>query len=373
MVVNVDGSPFRRDSNGAGARSPLRAAQSPRRERAPQCVTIGLLNNMAGAAFKATERQFVSLLDSASEDIPIHVSFYAFPGMAVSESGGRHFASHYSSTDSLLDARLDGLIVTGREPKTLSLRDEPYWGDFTRVLDWARTHTHSAVWSCLAAHAAILHMDGIDRRRSEEKHFGVFECARVSDRPLMRGLPSRFQVPHSRWNGVAQEDLTARGYSILSRIADDGVDIFVKQDESLFVFFQGHLEYESDTLMREYRRDALRYVKGESTAYPLLPRGYFDRETEVTLTALRDKAVSCRSAQLFNSVAAATENARIRNTWQSSASQIYRNWLECICARKMESTRKHLAGKKSAAEEEGLIASQSNRSFQTGLPITASR
>ena len=87
------------------------------------------------------------------------------------------------------------------------LRDEPYWEDFTRVLEWARTNTHSALWSCLAAHAAILHMDGINRRKSEEKNFGVFDCARVSNHPVTLGLPSLFQVPHSRWNGVAEEDL----------------------------------------------------------------------------------------------------------------------------------------------------------------------
>jgi homoserine O-succinyltransferase len=330
-------------------------AQRQRLERAGQCVTIGLLNNMAGAAFKATERQFVSLLDSASEGIPIHVSFYALPGMSTAETGGRHFASHYSSVDALLDTQLDGLIVTGREPKTASLRDEPYWEDFTRVLEWARTNTHSAIWSCLAAHAAILHMDGIDRRKSEEKNFGVFDCARVSDHLLTQGLSPRFQVPHSRWNGVAEEDLSARGYSILSRIVDDGIDIFVKQEKSLFVFFQGHLEYESGTLMREYRRDVQRFVKGETDAYPPLPRGYFDSETEVTLTAVREKAISCRNTESLNNILAATEGANIRNTWQSSASRIYRNWLEWICVRKNESKGKHDAGGDMAADREDLV------------------
>jgi homoserine O-succinyltransferase len=356
MVVNVDTSRLRRDWPAGGAQSGRRTTQRDRQEHAGQCVTIGLLNNMAGAAFKATERQFVTLLNSASEGIPIHLSFYALPGMPVSESGGHHFARHYSTIDSLLDMRLDGLIVTGREPKTASLRDEPYWNDFTRVLDWARDHTHSTVWSCLAAHAAILHMDGIDRRKSEEKHFGVFDCALVSDHPLMHGLSSCFQVPHSRWNGVAQEDLTARGYSILSSIANDGIDIFVKQDKSLFVFFQGHLEYESDTLMREYRRDAQRYVKGEIATYPLLPRGYFNRETEDALTALREKAVLCRNAHLLSSIATVTEDMNIRNTWKSSASRIYRNWLEFICARKRENEEAHYSSATTFTHRDALIA-----------------
>jgi homoserine O-succinyltransferase len=341
MVVNIDESRFGHD-RPAGSVQPFRRTKLWQRpERMSQCVTIGLLNNMAGAAFKATEHQFVSLLDSASEGIPIHVSFYTLPGMSRAESGGHHFAKHYQSAEALLDTHLDGLIVTGREPKMPNLRDEPYWKSFTEVLEWARSNTYSAVWSCLAAHAAILHMDGIDRRRSEDKNFGVFECAQVSEHALMQGLSPRFHVPHSRWNGVAHKDLIDFGYGVLTRTADNGIDAFFKQEKSLFVFFQGHLEYESDTLMREYRRDVGRFVKGETNSYPLLPLGYFDRSTEKALMTLRGKGISCRSTDLVTKVAAAMEKTKIENTWHRSAARIYRNWLEYICARKTESQGRH--------------------------------
>jgi len=343
MVVNIDSSRFSYERPAGNTRTIRRAIAGQHRESPSRSLTIGLLNNMAGAAFKATERQFVSLLDSTSEGIPIHVSFYALPGLSQAESGGLHFANHYSNVDALLTTHLDGLIVTGREPKMASLRDEPYWDSFTQVLEWARTNTHSTVWSCLAAHAAILHMDGIGRRKSDEKNFGVFECAHVSDHPLTQGLLPRFHVPHSRWNGVAQEDLTDHGYSVLSRIAGDGDDTFIKQEKSLFVFFQGHLEYETGTLMREYRRDVGRYINSETNTYPLLPRGYFDGATEKALTTLRNKVISCRSAELLPRIAGAIENTQIENRWQSSAVQIYRNWLEFICARKSESKEKHRA------------------------------
>ena len=52
---------------------------------------------------------------------------------------------------------------------------------------------------------------------------------------------------------------------MLTRSADAGVDTFIKQRKKLFVFFQGHPEYESDTLLREYRRDMGRYFRGETT------------------------------------------------------------------------------------------------------------
>ena len=72
---------------------------------------------------------------------------------------------------------------------------------------------------------------------------------------------------------------------MLTRSANAGVDTFIKQQKKLFVFFQGHPEYESDTLLREYRRDVGRYIKGEAPRYPLMPRSYFNETTVDELAA----------------------------------------------------------------------------------------
>ena len=336
MPVYLDSD--RSSSNGSaeGFTWPRRRPPSQRFEPSSPHVTIGLVNNMPHAAFTATERQFISLLDSASGDIPVRLSFYSLPGIPRPDPGPDNAGSAYSSVETLWNTSLDGLIVTGKEPITPSLKDEPCWKSFTQVLDWARENTYSTVWSCLAAHAAVLCLDGIERRKSEEKHFGVFECSHVSDNHLTEGLPSRLSVPHSRWNGVSEDELTSRGYSILTRTEGSGVDSFVKEENSLFVFFQGHPEYDSDTLLREYRRDAGRYLRHEVNSYPLLPRGYFDRGTESVLTALQEKAMSCRSEELLASIGTALESARIENTWRRTAALIYRNWLRYMSARKVE-------------------------------------
>jgi len=318
MVVNLEASRHTHARPSTGPRS----ARHPHRQRSAQagnCIAIGLLNNMAGSAFKATERQFVSLLDAASGGLPIHVSFYALPGLTDTEAGGEHFASHYAPMDELLGKQLDGLIVTGREPRAPSLRDEPYWDSFTQVLEWARKNTFSSVWSCLAAHAAVLHMDGIDRRRSSEKNFGVFASATTGHHPLTGGLPSSFHVPHSRWNGIDLDDLVKRGYTVLSRVTGNGVDAFAKEDGSLFVFFQGHLEYDTDTLMREYRRDVGRYIRREVDSYPLLPLNYFHPATESALRLLQEKASHFRRVSVLHELAAAVEETKLANTWHESA------------------------------------------------------
>lgn len=309
----------------------------PRPEPPGPQITIGLVNNMPASAFKATERQFTSLLNAASDGISVKLALYTLPGVRSVEASGHH--AGYASVETLRGARLDGLIVTGTEPISTDLKSEPYWEGFARLVEWARENTSSTVWSCLAAHAAVLHMDGIGRRKSEEKHFGIFECASVATHPLTAGVPTRFKVPHSRWNGLSEEDLTARGYRVLTRSNGVEVDTFVKQDDSLFVFFQGHPEYESDTLLREYRRDAGRYLRHEASKYPSVPPGYFDAKTERALTALQEKAMVSRNKEVLASVAAALQKVEIENTWHETAARIYGNWLEYLCARKSASRR----------------------------------
>jgi homoserine O-succinyltransferase len=294
---------------------------------------------MADGALEATERQFVSLLESASDDFLIRLSFYSLPCVPRNEAGSRHIRGFYLSTEDLWDTHLDGLITTGREPLTKNLSDEPYWDSLTKVLGWARENTHSSVWSCLAAHAALLHMDGIGRVRSNQKHCGIFECTQVANHCLTAGTPSRMRLPHSRWNGILEDPLKDCGYRVLTRANGAGVDTFVKHDKSMFVFFQGHPEYESTTLLSEYRRDVGRFLKKETATYPSMPEDYFDELTMKALTHLREEAMSYRREELLKDVSIALGNTQIDNTWQDTAARIYRNWLEFIWAEKEQRLR----------------------------------
>lgn len=303
-------------------------------ERASRTLTIGFVNNMQDGALKATEQQFMSLLESAAEGISVEVRLLTLPGIERSESAARYVSRVYQSTDDLNRAPVDALIVTGREPLTSNLADEPYWESFTRLVEWAQSGTISTLWSCLAAHAAVLYLDGIGRVRNGQKFSGVFRCTRVHDHPLIAGTPSSFKIPHSRWNGVPEDALVAGGYRILARAGESGVDSFVKQLGSLFVFFQGHPEYETNTLMLEYRRDVGRFLRGETETYPRLPRDYFDLETAAALFRFEETARSQRSGDVVDQLSSILEKARIQDSWRTTAAVIYRNWLTGICAEK---------------------------------------
>ncbi len=317
------------------------------RESGARCLEIGLINNMPDGALEATERQFVALLDAASGGMAVRISLYALPDVHRNEWGRRRISRYYSGIENLWDRRLDGLIVTGAEPLAPSLPEEPYWGSLTKVLGWAEENTHSTVWSCLAAHAAVLHLDGVARQRRADKLSGVFRCAPEADHPLMAGAPSHRRVPHSRWNDLPANDLTDCGYQILARSKEGGVDTFVKQRKSMFVFFQGHPEYAANTLLLEYRRDIGRYLRREREAYPLLPQGYFDRNTAHALTALQERAMSDRREETLAHFPMPLAEQSVANTWHSAATRVYGNWLKQLCVQKERRLKEKQSRKRS--------------------------
>jgi homoserine O-succinyltransferase len=332
----------RAQSSGLGtlgrAQRLRRSATTRFREINATSVNIGLINNMPDAALDATVRQFRALLSAAADDVVVRLNLYTLPEVPRTEFG-RGLVSGYSDIGELWDSHLDGLIVTGAEPRAADLVDEPYWESLRRVLEWAESHTCSTILSCLAAHAGILHLDGIVRRPLGDKRFGVFECVRGSDHPLTAAAPSRLHMPHSRWNEIPEEALLASGYRVLTRSQDAGVDLFVKQRKSLFVFFQGHPEYDATTLMLEYRRDIGRFLRGESETYPSMPQGYFDEAAIRGLTALRERALSDRREELLSGFPLAMAASKVTNNWRSTAEGLYRHWLQYLCAEKKHTPR----------------------------------
>src|SRR5277367_1317033 len=150
-------------------------------------VRIAFVNNMPDSALEDTEMQFFELLEAASGDIPVRLKLHSLSGVPRGERGQQHLSGFYFGTDDLLNDRFDGAIMTGTEPRQPDLRNEPYWPALTEVLNWAERSTTSTVLSCLAAHAGVLHSDGIPRHRLGDKQFGVFEYKKVRSHALTNG------------------------------------------------------------------------------------------------------------------------------------------------------------------------------------------
>jgi homoserine O-succinyltransferase len=297
------------------------------------CIDVALLNNMPDAALQVTARQFSKLLHAASGRQRVRLHFFSLPEIARCDAARSHLRAAYSPLADLFSGRFHALIVTGTEPRAASLVDEPYWGSLTDVVDWAEHNTVSTMWSCLAAHAAVLHLDGVRRQPFQAKCSGVFECVASSDGGLLAAVPPPLLMPHSRWNDLRESDLVAHGYRILTR-STAGVDLFTKQWRSLFVFLQGHPEYATNALLLEYRRDVGRFLRGESDRYPTMPAGYFDGASEQALAAFRQRAECDRQpghlASFPKDVGPRPTAAR---AWQASATAMLRNWLTYLASR----------------------------------------
>jgi homoserine O-succinyltransferase len=294
-------------------------------------VHVGLVNNMPDAAMRATEIQFARLLKEAAGPLDVRLRLFSMHSIPRSEQTRSRMSGFYDDAGFLQAANIDALIITGAQPSTADLRDEPYWAELAHLIDWAEIGTISTLFSCLAAHAAVLQLDGITRRALPQKLSGIYDSVRVEDDPLFFSTGARVPVPHSRKNDIAESDLRAKGYRVLSQLENGQVDIFTREPpgHSRFVLFQGHPEYDLGTLGREYLRDMGRFLRGESDERPQIPENYFDRATHDQLAELEGRSETdlARYSDIVS-------GALPLKAWRANTVRLFANWLTLIAATK---------------------------------------
>ena len=302
---------------------------------------------MPPGAAKATESMFRRLLNSGSYGQVVHLRVFAFESLP---GGGNAVPEHYeslarlwgSSTENLA---IDGLIVTGTEPRASLMEDEPCWPHLQKVCDWAAENTISTIWSCFSSHAAVLHLDGIRRKRMKEKQSGVFQYQKASDHFLLHDMPMQWSVPHSRFNGLDETELLLSNYQILSHSAELGVDTFAKRHRrSEFLFFQGHPEYDPQTLFGEFSRDCRRFISGESTRNPHMPANYFDKETAEEIESFRNQDLRLTN-RMFQPDFVKSVIGKISNNWREPSQQLVGAWISFIAEQKYRNEAERHADK----------------------------
>ena len=111
----------------------------------------------------------------------------------------------------------------------------------------------------------------------------------------------------------------------------------MKERKSLFIFSQGHPEYDPSTIAREYRRDVRRYLSGEGNAYPVLPKNYFSAADIVRLEQFRPRAEFERTEAIMPAFPLVTRERDSR--WNSPGTAIFRAWLQTVvenkCAKRL--------------------------------------
>lgn len=293
---------------------------------------IGLLNMMPDKALEATERQFFRLVGESNQIAQFYMHPFTLAGLERGADGRRHIERYYVPFEEIRRDGLDALIITGANVTGPDLAREPFWRPLMEVVDWAAQHVTSVLCSCLATHAILEFRYGQKRRRLPAKRWGVYPH-RVTDRlhPLVRGVNTRFDVPHSRFNQVDRTQFDAAGLRILAESAAAGVHLATSADGFRFVFFQGHPEYDVISLLKEYKREVGRFIDADAAEYPPLPENYFSRRHAALLEEYQDRVLAAQDAGR-----AAPEfpehliEPGLDNTWHDSAEAIINNWIGTV-------------------------------------------
>ena len=294
-----------------------------------RALHVGLLNMMPDAALEVTERQFIRLIGSCNQIVQFYVHPFSVPGLQRSEATRAYIDRYYTTFDKLREDGLDALIITGANVSNPTLEEEPFWEPLQEVVEWAAERVTSVLCSCLATHALLKHFHQVDRVPLPMKRWGVYSH-RVNDpgHPLLRDVNTRFDVPHSRYNAITPGQFREAGLTVLAESDQGDVHLAVSPDQFRTIYFQGHPEYDINSLLKEYVRELRRYFTGETDQLPPHPENYFSPEATALADRYVEEALAARARGA--EVPAFPEDVALRlidNTWGDTGKAFFNNWL----------------------------------------------
>jgi len=325
LVANSNLPSFERlRDQGQTVLDPDRARQQDIRE-----LHVGLLNMMPDAALAATERQFFRLVGESNPIAQFHMHPFTVPELPRHSATQAYVAEYYETFERIRNDGLDALIITGANVTQPDLAAEPFWEPLIEVIDWAEQHVTSTLCSCLATHAVMQFRHRVRRRGLSSKCWGVFSHRVLDDRhPLVHDVNSPFDVPHSRFNEVSREQFETAGLHVLAESPEAGVQIAVSADGFRLVFFQGHPEYDTISLLKEYKREVTRFAQGQTKTFPPFPTHYFRPRDQAVLEEFQ---MRLRKALARDDTPPELPEALLAesldNTWHDTGEAVVGNWI----------------------------------------------
>ncbi len=293
---------------------------------------IGILNMMPDTALEATERQFMRLVGACNQIAQFHIHLFTIEGLKRSDKTQKHIEQYYETFEKIKHDGLDALIISGANVTHPNLEQEPFWQPLTEVFDWAKKNVTSTLCSCLATHALIQYCYGIKRTALNHKCWGVFSHTVINRalpiHPLIAESNTRFDVPHSRFNEILETDMLKKGIKVLVTSEATGVHLAVSQDGFRIVYFQGHPEYDDISLLKEYKREVLRFFEDQRKDYPPYPKHFFCKKAVEILEPYQAQVILAK--QQLGSLPKFPEQTLlpyVDNTWRDTAKAIFNNWL----------------------------------------------
>ena len=202
-----------------------------------------------------TEKQLLRLLSNTP--LQLDIDFMTTASYMGKHTPRSHLDSFYQTHDKIKDKYYDGMIITGAPVETLEFEEVIYWDELKAIMNWSKQHVFSTLHICWGAQAALYHHYGVPKYPLSDKLFGVFSHRCVSAQPisLFRGLDDVFSVPHSRHTEIRATDVANVPSLSLLSVSDESGVFALLAEEGRQIFFTGHVEYDADTLKKEYLRD----------------------------------------------------------------------------------------------------------------------
>jgi homoserine O-succinyltransferase len=211
-----------------------------------------------------TELQILRLLGSSP--LQVDITFLRMESHDSRNAPPGHLEKFYIDSGMIREKRFDGLIITGAPVETLPFEEVDYWEEIAGVIDYSEKNVFSTLHICWGAQAGLYRRYGIPKEPLEKKLFGIFPHG-VNERytTLFRGFDDEFLAPQSRHTASNRDAIAAAAaLTIESETEESGVFIATAR-EGREIYVTGHLEYDTLTLDREYRRDL---AKGLPIAVP---------------------------------------------------------------------------------------------------------
>ena len=203
----------------------------------------------------ATETQLLRLLSNTP--LQVQASLISIAGHVSKNTAASHMDAFYVDSREMRESgqRFDGLIVTGAPVETLPFEEVDYWDELVALFEWSRAHVYQSLFICWGANAGLWHFYGVKKHLLSEKLSGVYSLDVYEPQDqLLLGLDNPFFMPQSRYATVLPEDVEPLGLRILAGSPETGAVITASPGQRQ-VFVTGHMEYEGDTLDKEYQRD----------------------------------------------------------------------------------------------------------------------
>ncbi len=311
-------------AEGQTVLAPYRAEKQHIRE-----LHIGLLNMMPDAALEATERQFFRLVGESNPIAQFYIHPFTLDTLERGEKARQHIDAFYTPFEKIQEDGLDALIITGANPTHPNLSDEPFWEPLKEVVAWANDNVTTTLCSCLATHAVLEAVHGQKRQPLGYKQWGIYHH-RVVDQahPLVNDINTRFDAPHSRFNEISREQFEAAGLHVLVESEEARVLLATSRDRFRMIYFQGHPEYDTISLLKEYKREVGNYLSGRRPDYPPFPDNTFAPREQAILNEYHYRMEQARDRGVkppaFPEELVANN---LNNTWHDTAESFIGNWI----------------------------------------------